>query len=254
MKESLNFDVELLKEEAYQRVLILENRTKFQFPAHIQAVLVLGGPGTYIDRLKPQEDEWMRWMNRDRVRAGVAVVREITRSAKSHRRRKQIKLQEISLNDILELGPYFVYNGAPAENESLRLALSSPFNRLPQKKVIIIDEILEENQSLRPIHHTHDQIKSFYQEVAKWQSLLHHVQNIALVSHSPHFIRIPHYIRHFEQIFLEQNRRILSWWAYGVKSRPGVFEKFAADELEKLVEYAKLGYLSATPTVHLTIA
>src|SRR3972149_10857005 len=48
------------------------------YPATIEAVLVLSGPGTYYDRLREGQQEWKRWMDRDRIRAGVAVTKEVT--------------------------------------------------------------------------------------------------------------------------------------------------------------------------------
>ena len=54
--------IELLKDAA-------ENRLR-TYPADIEAVLVFSGPGTYFDRLKPEEPEWMRWMDRDRNPGG----------------------------------------------------------------------------------------------------------------------------------------------------------------------------------------
>lgn len=32
------------------------------YPPEIEAVLVFSGPGTYYDRLKPEQEEWMRWI------------------------------------------------------------------------------------------------------------------------------------------------------------------------------------------------
>src|SRR3990170_214487 len=107
-----------------------------QYPETIEVVLVFSGPGTYYQRLKPNEPEWMRWMDRDRIRAGVAVVREVTASAKSCRLGDTIRSGEISPSDIEEVGPLFVYNGVGEENPAFLKALDSSFCLLPKEKVI----------------------------------------------------------------------------------------------------------------------
>src|SRR5689334_18588899 len=80
--------VEVNKEELQAKALtivdFLKNvaeRHERTYPADIDAVLVFSGPGTYYQRLKDyQTDESRRWMDRDRIRAGVAVVREVTKA------------------------------------------------------------------------------------------------------------------------------------------------------------------------------
>src|SRR3989304_10594153 len=71
------------------------------YPSNIDAVLVFSGPGTYYDRLKPDQEEWMRWMDRDRIRAGVALVRELTASTINDFTKAKLGVEHITENDIM---------------------------------------------------------------------------------------------------------------------------------------------------------
>src|SRR3989304_3974576 len=84
--------IELLKETAQNRL-----RT---YPADIKAILVFSGPGTYFDRLKPEEPEWMRWMDRDRIRAGLAVVREVTATKLSQHTHRPLRSSQLTREDL----------------------------------------------------------------------------------------------------------------------------------------------------------
>ena len=218
------------------------------YPSNIDAVLVFSGPGTYYDRLKPDQEEWMRWMDRDRIRAGVALVRELTASTINDFTKAKLGVEHITENDIMNKGPFFVYNGIPVENKVLREALDSPFCKLPKDKVLIIDAVRKGNTVI-PIRHTGDQVQSFYQEIMNQESPLHYATNIALVSHALHYIRIPFYISKYENDYeyaLPKIKR--NYYAYGLKDRPGVEEEFIKYEMERLLAYAEAGHLAAEPT------
>lgn len=217
------------------------------YPPHVDAVLVFSGPGTYYDRLKPEQEEWMRWMDRDRIRAGVALVRELTASTINDFAQTKLGAEHIGKNDIMNKGPFFVYNGIPVENKVLREALDSPFCKLPKEKVLIIDEVRNGDKVI-PIRHTGDQIQSFYQEIINPESPLHYATNIALVSHTPHYIRIPFYISKYENDYecaLPKIRR--NFYAYGLKDRPGVEKWFMKSEMERFLTYAERGDIAIEP-------
>ena len=222
-------------------------KRKRRYDPSINAVLVLSGPGTYFERLKPGQDEWMRWMDRDRIRAGVAITREVTAARKSNITGKKVNSNSISADDVKTAGPFFVYNGIPVENAIIRKALTSPSSKLPPEKVVIIDHV-QEADSVHPIRHTGDQYQSFLQEVVNPTSPLHAIENVALVSHLPHFIRHPFYVTLFNNRLEQLTGRRLQFWAYALRSRPNTEQNYIASELPKLVPYAKRGELTWEPT------
>jgi len=219
------------------------------YPSAIQAVLVFSGPGTYYEKLKPDQEEWMRWMDRDRIRAGVAVVREVTASKLSEFCGRQIRGKFVTKEDVLKFGPIFVYNGIPEENKVFRQALDSPFCKLPKEKVVIIDKVKEEDDgTTHPIRHTADQVKSFYKELDNPDSPLLGVHAAALVAHIPDFVRIPFYFKKYNDEFEKAGGYKLNFWIYGLKSRPGTEKTHTEWELPRLVKYAEAGHLATDPS------
>lgn len=219
------------------------------YPSKIQAVFVFSGPGTYYERLKPGREEHWRWMDRDRIRAGVAVVREVTASG----------IRELGIDphkkghytthkEILQHGPLFVYDGIPVENEALRTALESPFCKIPKEKAVVIDEVSEDDGASHPIRHTGDQVKSFYQQLSNPNSPLHSIERVALVAHIPDFIRNVFYTKKYNDEYIAAGGKGLQFWAYGLISRRGTEDKHIASELSRLVAYAQRGHLAFEPS------
>lgn len=244
-------DNKILKREAVQIVERLRKVTlnhERTFPSSIQAVLVFSGPGTYYDRLKPNQEEWKRWMDRDRIRAGVAIIRDITAQAKSEVLGRRVQVRELTKEDILNFGPTLVYNGTPLENNVFRRALDSRFCKLPKEKVIVIDTVQEEDGGIHQICHTGDQVKSFYQHIKNPQSKLYNIRNLALVAHSPDYIRIPFYTKKYNDEYVGLGEESVNFWVYGLKSRPGTEKIHLQNELERLVSYAKRGDLALDPS------
>lgn len=219
------------------------------YPSSIQAVLVFSGPGTYYDRLKPGQQERQRWMDRDRIRAGVAVVRQVTASAKTESSGRKFKVNEIDKFDVHNFGPFLVYNGIPSENEVFLRALESPLCKMPVEKVVVIDQVKEEDGSSHSIRHTGDQVKSLFHEVTDPKSTLYGAKNIALVAHIPDFVRIPFYIQKYNSEYVNVSSQQLHFWFYALKSRPNTMEEHTNAELIRLVEYAKLDQLNTTPCI-----
>lgn len=246
------FDSQKLQESALavvnrlNEVAVNRERT---YPSDIQAVLVFSGPGTYYDKLKPGQEEWMAWMDRDRIRAGVAVVREVTATATSKVLGKTIRTNVITAEAVAAYGPYLVYNGIPLENKVFREALTSEVGKrnLPRNKVLIIDEVREENGFV-DIAHTAHQVKSFYQELGNPQSPLHGIENIALVAHIPDFVRIPFYTKKYNDEFMANGKQGLHFWAYGLIDRKGSAIPHTSSELPRLVTYAERGHLATEPS------
>lgn len=219
------------------------------YPRFIDAVLVFSGPGTYYDRLKPDQEEWMRWMDRDRIRAGVAVVREVTASALSNGRyMKRVRANQVTKQDIRDFGPLFVYNGTPLENEIFRRAAGSEFCKLPKENVVLIDEVREEDGTIHPMRHTADQVKSFYQQLANPESMLHGTINVAIVAHVPDFIRNVFYTKKYNDEFIAQGHQGLNFWVYGLRSRSGTEDEHIEADLSRLITYAEKGHLATEPS------
>jgi hypothetical protein len=222
------------------------------YPVCIDAVLVFSGPGTYYARLKTSrpEEEWMRFMDWDRIRAGVAVVREVTAATQSQSFGRKIRVNQIGRRDIVNYGPLFVYNGIPEESEVFHKAIESKFCKLPKSKIVVIDKVIEDDGTTHPIRHTADQIKSFYQELANPNSLfhVHGISNVALVAHIPDFIRIPFYLKKYDEQFKANGNKGLNFWVYALKSRNGTEDEHAASEFPRLVKYAEAGHLATEPS------
>jgi hypothetical protein len=240
-----------LEEKARYIVRRLEEVAKNHkrtFPSFLDAVFVFSGPGTIYEKLKPGQEEWMRWMDRDRIRAGRAIVAQVTATRLSESRGWEVNVERVSKKDIEISGPLFVYNGIPIENEMLRQALQFETSKLPTEKVAIVDQVMEEDGTVYPIRHTADQVKSFYQAVANPQSPLYGVKNVALVTHIPHFIRVPFYTRKYDDELIAQGHEGLNFWVYALRSRPGTEEPYIASELSRLITYAQRGHLSTEPS------
>ncbi|OGD86526.1 hypothetical protein A2Z23_02930 [Candidatus Curtissbacteria bacterium RBG_16_39_7] len=220
------------------------------YPPIIEAVLVFSGPGTYYKRLKDSrpEEGWMRFMDRDRIRAGVAVVRQVTAVTKALVTGIETRTNQIMKEDIEQYGPLFVYNGIPEENEIFRQALASPFCKLPKDKVVIIDEVAEVDGTTHSIRHTADQVRSFYQELENPQSPLHRIVNVALVAHIPDFARNVFYTKKYNDEFMIKWHGGLRFWVYALKSRAGTGDEHIAAELPRLVKYAEAGHLATEPS------
>jgi len=252
--ERSSLGLQALEQKALRIVWRLEevaNSHKRTYPALIDAVLVFSGPGTIHHKLKPGQQEWMRWMDRDRIRAGRAIIAEVTSAKLAEHRGRQTRADEVTADDIRTSGPLFVYNGIPIENIMLRQALQTQKCRLPLENVVIIEQV-EEDGSIHPIRHTADQVRSFYQNLANPQSPLYGVKHVALVAHIPHFVRIPFYTRKYDDEYIALGNEGLNFWVYALRGRRGTQESYVQSELHKLLTYADLGHLAREPTVFYT--
>lgn len=225
------------------------------YPPEIDTVWVLSGPGTYFqETIEGKDYEFTRWMDRDRIRLAIALTKEITASKirQEAENTTGIRGSQISQDDIRKNGPAFIYNGIPQENEDFKKAMNDQNTLLakyiPQRKITIIEEYTNEDGETYPIRHTGDQIESFFQNWQDPESLFYHAQNIAIVSNNEHFVRIPHYLKYYEEKFKVENPP--TYFAYGLTTR-GVdvngepFNKFYYEhEMENLKKYEEAGDLS----------
>lgn len=214
------------------------------YPADIEAVLVFSGPGTYYDRLRPGQQEWKRWMDRDRIRAGVAVVKEIT--ARRLAETLRLRGHNISKENVLEYGPYLVYNGNPTENEVFRKALRSPSCPLPIERVLIIDEVYE-GRNIIPIRHTGDQFKSLYQAITNPNNPLYGIRNVGLMAHISDFARNLFYAEKYNRELAAAGGTKLNFWVYALRNRPGTEQTLVEAELARLPGYAAKNDLATEP-------
>jgi len=251
MKEAQPISPEILN-SAIRRTLLIEAQNQPKLPNDIDAVWVFAGPGNYFIPLKKGEQPWQIFMDRDRIHTSLRLYRALAAKRIANRSDQQIPPSTLSLEELTRLGPYFIYNGNPEENGAFQEAFAKGLLKLPYEKVIILDEVESPNGN-HPIATTVDQIASFYQELARVDSPLRRCHRVALVSHSPHFVRIPHYIRQFEEEFLRQHGRLVNYFVFGVKSNQVVFNQFVREELEKLTAYISCGRLNPVPTPRLTI-
>jgi hypothetical protein len=264
--------------DAYRRDLIRARNEGTEAPSRfspdIQAVFVFSGPGNYFEPLKPGQTPWTRWMDHDRIRAGVAMMSEVTAA---RMRRDGIEVErthpvtgevrvgvprvggQVTKADIAQYGPKFVYNGVPStsqdflsENEALRLAMVSRSSKLPVKNVVIMDEVTDASGT-HAIRHTADQVNSFYRAVRDPDSDLYRVTNVALVAQDPDFIRNPFYTAFYDREHVKLGFDPINYWAYPIRSRVHAEIPHTVSELPRLVEYAQRGHLSTEPSALVNI-
>lgn len=221
-----------------------EKRT---YPPYIEAVFVFSGPGTYFQRLKPEDEEWMGWMDKDRIRLGVALVREVTAARMREAGIDPNKKGHfVSKEDIVRNGPGLIYNGTPEENSGFRKALSSQFAKIPEEKVDIFDTFVNYDGDSQNYRHTGDQVMGLYQHLVDPESRLYGVRNIALVSHLAHFMRIPFYIEKYHKEYLGEDVAI-NYYPYALEERGGNLGINVEEEIPKVTEYIKRGDMSDQP-------
>jgi len=222
------------------------------YPSTIQAVLVFSGPGTYYDRLKTTQQtlggEWRSWMDRDRIRAGAAVCREVTATRKSELLGKPIHANQVTDRDILMWGPLYVYNGIPIENTVFSEATDSPFCVIPKERIVMMRTVEDYDGTTHPFRHTGDQVRGLYNAIRDPKSPLFGVENVALVAHVPDHARIPFYTEKNNREHMAEGGNNVNLWLYGLKSRPGAEEHHLPAELARLPVYAAKGDLAPVPS------
>lgn len=148
----------------------------------IKVIWCFSGPGTYDlpfkeDRYK--DKPWARFMDRRRLNYSAWLMKRITEITLG-RSLDGIKDPQGMKAAIYGFGPYLIYNGTADENETVRNVLTRQGVAISKEKVHIIDA---------GIDRTFDQIRSFSLPPGLE---LTDGDKIALVSHSPHLIRILH--------------------------------------------------------------
>lgn len=243
-----------------ERISNIRKERRREYPSLIEVVFVFSGPGNYDEPLKEDQEDWMRWMDRDRIRAGGAIVREITASTKTLAKRlpKKIKTSNLSKEDVEKYGPYLVYNGIPSENKFFREVVKRPFNKIPEENIIVLDDVILEDGSVTLIRHTGDQVKSLFQSIDDEYSPLFNLFNIAIVANEADYIRNLHYISKENTIRAGRGKRRINVYPYAVMSRRLKVGKDSDPderidivqipyEEKRLLTYAKKGDLEVIP-------
>lgn len=185
---------EILDETARLERVGEREKTRIEVPddvlINIAVVWIISGPGTYDSSTKDDKYKdfvWSRGMDRTRLNHG-AILARIIAEAKSGQhftgsivdivqRKKQIKQM------VTDYGPELIYNGTQLENDTVVDVLSRSDTVIPREKVHIIRG---------DIKTTLDQVKTF-----KLPIELKDGEELAIVSHAPHLVRIMHMINKY---------------------------------------------------------
>lgn len=263
-------DGEVMKQHALSVVdhlTTVANEHQRTYPPEIDLVYVFSGPGTYLDKLKPGQKAYQAFMDRDRLRAGVAVLRSVTASAKALAEISEEQIaagnkftgHEISQEDIIKYNKYFMYSGIPIENEVFRRARKTEaiLKRIPISKTIIADEV-RIPEGIVEVGHTGHQYMALLQEITNQNSPIQDISNVALVAHIPDFVRHPFYAQWLNEQLIAAHKKPLQYWFYGIRPRDGQMEidgtmqSFAEihtqGEISRLEPYAKSGSLATKGT------
>lgn len=211
--------------------------SKRVYDRRIKAVHVLSGAGSYFEE-NNGEDECRRWTDRDKIKAGVCLVRAIA--------------GDVCLGKPKQSTPILFYNGAPNENPGLhqndvmRKLRDEGKLGISAKNVVISDGYHDEVGYLRDVEHTAHQMMDLYQRLTTSGTALHKERNVLVVDDL--FLRAPFYMQKYLGD-LEGGR----FWAMQTKRRRGSPKRkdTAPDamlgELTRLVWYLKEDQLSDTP-------
>lgn len=150
---------------------------------NIAVVWIISGPGTYD--LPSKDDKynnfpWARGMDRARLNHGAMLARRIAESRSGQKfdgPLGDVALRKRMMKETIEnYGPEMVYNGTQLENDTVLDVLSREGTVIPEGKVHIIRGNIKT---------TLDQVKTFKLPVE-----LNENEELAIISHAPHLVRI----------------------------------------------------------------
>lgn len=175
-------------------------------PVHLETdiVWVLPGPGMYDKRRDPEIQDryihlpWTRRLNWTRIITGAALVRQTTAA------RTGKPVSEITLEDIKEHGPYFVYPSTPLEAKHLEHVLERPTTKIPREKVFIYTDVKVPDGTSRDIVNTADQLEGlrFPDNIIP--------REIMLVTTSTHMVRTLHMLGKFSNL-IPDSTNLRAW-------------------------------------------
>ena len=200
----------------------------------ISAFWIFSGAGTYdndksSDKVPPayRKYEWTWPMDRARINYAAFLTRKIA-EIKSGEETSRIPKGEVAHSvpqtkeKIAEHGPALIYNGSNVQNESINTALEQPDIAMPRDTVHVVGE---------GIRNTLDQIKDF----SLPESLHKPGNEIGLVSHAPHLMRIMHMINRHKPLPDDMSVRL-----FPIATAPERKKEFATMEIKGLLYYVFL--------------
>ncbi len=239
----------------------------------IEAVLILSGPGLFLDEKKPADqygDTTYRWLNRDRILAGLAYARRVAAVKKNAERGgSTVQAHDLTDEDLEKYAPIVFYNGTAEENAELESVLKNlgkdgwdqsfteehpnvkhfPYPQhlpYPRSKIKIAE---------KPNAHTKAQMENLKGEVLEGGKL-EGIQNISIAATILDFVRVANYI---QKVFNESGQtapKDLKFWAYPIRARresttdtkkTDTVPKYLLGELERLAHYLQQGHLASKP-------
>lgn len=248
--------------ENLNRVLETVGKRK-EIPEKLDAVLVFSGPGNYDKELSPGDSWMMGWMDRDRVRFGVALYHEYVAQTKARAESTEKDVHTLSEEDMRKYGPLFVYNGVDSkgENEAVLAAFQAfsqlpdtftdraghvlPVRKIPPEKLVVLCTVQNDGQRVE-IAHTRLQVVSLFQEINNQDSPLFGANNIAIVSHGPHIPRIQFYLQKSHADHPDVSAPIIYPFVPHSRARLDL-PTYIRNEAKRWVSYARDGHLSETP-------
>lgn len=226
---------QILKKQVLKEITTLRSIANDQEAKEaIDGIWVFSGPGTFLVSLLNGENPRRKWMDRQRIICGIALVRIITA------KRLKKKVVEVTKEDIKKSGPILIYNGIPIENDDFRKVMQSSNFILPFEKVVIVDGVTESPTISHPIKNTADQIKGFPKYLIGNNGPIK--KHLALISHAEHLPRILRYLAKYQSV-PEHIKIVL----YPLKSSEEVYQEYKEEEAEKVWKYYKEGFLSWNP-------
>ena len=237
----------------------------------IEAVLILSGPGLFLDEKKPADqygDATYRWLNRDRILAGLAYARRIAAIKKNTEQGGDpVQAHDLTDEDLEKYAPVIFYNGSAEENRELEQVLDHwgkdgwdqsfaeehpnvqhfPYPQhlpYPRSKIKIAE---------KPNAHTKAQMENLKGEVLEGGQL-EGIRNISIAATILDFVRVGNYI---QKVFNESEQtspKDLKFWAYPIRARresatnqskADTISKYILGELERLAHYLQQGHLAS---------
>lgn len=236
----------------------------------IEAVMIFSGPGLFLAERKP-DDQYQantyRWLNRDRLLAGMAYARRIALEKKRvTEKNPDVTVRDLTAEDLEKYAPIIFYNGTALENKELEEVLNawgeegwdeeyahqheqikkSPY---PQKLPFPRDKF---RIAAQPTRHTGEQVMSIAAETQNGQ--LKGLKNIATVATILDYVRLGNYLEKVSRVMGED--KAPSFWAYPVRARRGnpahpelhdTVPQYLVSEAERLVHYLQAGHLAEKP-------
>lgn len=153
----------------------------------LKALWVLSGPGLYRQPFKEdryRDKPWAQFMGRRRLAYAGMLMR---RSAETLSGKTTTISKDIQKQLLLQHAPFLIFNGREDENSDVRAVLAEEGTIVPVEKVWIPET---------PIDKTIDQVKRL---TLPPELEIESGDEIAIISHSPHLMRVSHMLSRYKQ-------------------------------------------------------